>query len=71
MIIKLKVIKGQSPIWYHNQIGKTFYADSKVDKHGFIKQTSQFGIETRFLFNINNIEVLEGELDRSGLGESK
>jgi len=71
VIIKLKVIKGQPPVWYHNQIGKIFYADNKVDKHGFIQQTSQFGIKTRFLFNINNIEILEGELDRLGLDETK
>lgn len=71
MTIKLKVIKATPPTWYHNQIGKTFYADNKVDKQGFIKHTSQFGIETRFLFHIDNIEVLEGELDKSGLGETK
>ncbi len=65
MTIKLKVIKATPPTWYHNQIGKIFYADSKVDKYGFINQTSQFGIETRFLFHIDNIEVLEGELEIS------
>jgi hypothetical protein len=71
MTIKLKVIKGQPPTWYHNQIGKIFYADNKVDKNGFIRQTSEFGIETRFLFRIDNIEVLQGELDKSGFGEGK
>lgn len=65
MIIKLKVIKGEAPVWYHDQIGKIFYADNKVDERGFIQATSQFGIKTRYLFNINNIEVLEGELDKS------